>query len=164
MRKHYWIIVGVCFAVVNLIIFQGLGLYAQEDEPRYFETQFTKLGVQYRFENGWADQFSGKIKPINESSFIVEWFRYNETNSIKNSTFHNPRAEYYTVDIWVELTNDTTRTKGSFYVTWLNWNKEAISYDIDQGIIWIRDNTLTRRIGSEIIKVRKYDYDVGEFQ
>lgn len=157
--KKYWLIVGIIFISVFTIIF----VYAQDGSNLVYESDFTKIGLQYKFDNGWSYQFEGKLHPINDNTFTIEWFRYEDETSIRNTTFHNQYAYSYAVDINFYITNDTQKTRGIFYVEWINENGKVFDYDIDEGELVIRDYLGLKRPSSDILKVRKYYYEVGDY-
>lgn len=159
-KKYYWGLVGLCFILVLTIVFTGS---AQVDpgDSLSFSPQFIRLGLQYRFDTGWADQFSGEINPINASAFSIDWFRYNETEPTKTTIFHNHRATRYTVSLKFNIYNQTDRTTGTFLVDWFR-DGEYIGVDSDTGILTIRDVSLVKRSYLDIIKARHYQYTVGD--
>lgn len=160
--RNYWFIIGLCFSIV-------LGLVwtypiAQDSTGIVgFESQFTKIGLQYRFDNGWADQFSGKIIPINNSALKIEWYRYDDELGFLNETFHNPNADRYEffLSFYLDTLNNTGKTTGIFYIEWFKYGN-SLEYSQTSGSLVIRDNTRSPRAWTEIIKARKYQYTVGD--
>jgi len=160
-ERNYWLISCALFSIILSMVLFG-GVSGQLEISYDFTPQYEVLGLQYRFENGWADQFSGKIYTHNETALTVEWYKYDDTTPLKNITFHNPNADHYDLELFLSISNDTTKTFGVFYVTWLDNRDKILGSEQDEGALIIRDNLRIKRFASEIIKIRKYQYQVGE--
>lgn len=161
-KKTYWAIVGLCFLLVFGVMILGPG--AQDSSGVVgFEPAFSKVGLQYRFENGWADQFSGKVIPVNNSALFVEWYRYDDETGFLNSSFHNPEATEYRIflEFYLDTVNQTGKTTGTFYVEWFK-GSESLGFDQVSGNLVIRDNTRAARAWTDILRARKYTYTVGD--
>lgn len=162
-NRKYWALVALCFCIVFGTVL--LAPVAQDSTGIVgFDPRFTKLGLQYRFNDGWADQFSGKLHPINDSALMVEWFRYDDDAGLQNSTFYNPEAASYTWELvfYLDTLNITGKTTGIFYVHWYGEQGEYWGSFQDSGNIVIRDINRIPRPWTDIIRARKYAYTVGD--
>lgn len=163
MRITYWGIVGLAWILVlGMVIIAPM---AQDITGVVdFEAEFTKIGLQYRFNNGWADQFSGKIIPLNESALFIEWYKYDDDAGFMNSTFYNPEARSYEVELkfYLDTLNQTGKTTGIFYVHWYDETGIYWGSFQESGNLVIRDNTRSPRPWTDILKARKYSYSVGD--
>ena len=161
--KHYWRIVFLTFSILIGVLFTS-PIFAQQTPASYsLNPRFTKIGYQFLFDNGWADQFSGKIYPLNESAFVIEWFKYDDATRIKNETFHYEGADHYEVAVYVYTFTNNTKFKGVFEVTWLVSNY-VVSIDASEAFLVIRDKDRVLRPYNEIIRARKYEYVMGNLQ
>lgn len=157
MSTKKLLLVGIIMS--SLII---ISVNAQLENGHYnFESDFTKLGVQFKFDNGWADEFNGKLYPINETSFIIEWYRYDDETPLKNETFSNINADSYDVSVDVYTFANNTKFYARFEVEWYN-QTELLDISVSDGYLVIRDKDRVARTYDEIIRVRKYIYSVGD--
>lgn len=163
-RATYWGIVALTFfsVIATMIVYPLMG--QDSSGMVVFEERFTVLGLQYRFENGWADQFSGKLHPINDTAFFIEWFKYDDTEGFLNETFYNPEASSYSIhlEFYLDTVNQTGKTTGTFYVSWFDSNGDFMEFYQTSGNLVIRDNLRIKRDWVEIIRARKYSYTVGD--
>jgi len=139
---------------------------AQPDEILEFKPEHERLGVQYRFDNGWATQFNGKITPLNKSALMIEWFKYEQESSFMTVIYHNPSADYYTYNLlfYLNTVNQTGKTSGVFVVHFYKQNGFPLgSIDIE-GNVFIRDIEGVKRAYTDILKPRLVKWWVGEFE
>lgn len=164
-NKKYWVIVAVCFSFLIVFLFYGVPIHAQETTDILTTKQrFTKIGLQYLFDNGWSDQFAGKIHQINQSAILIEWFKYDDETGFRNETFAKDNAQAFKVEIDFMIYANNTKTSAVFKVYWFNKYDEIIEVQRSEGEIIIRDNTRTSRSWNDIIRYRIYQYEVGGLQ
>lgn len=127
---------------------------------------YREIGLDYMINGQWATQFRGRVTEINQSSIMISWYRFDETDILKNDTMAAPGANNYVLDLDFSLINEngTLRTHGSFRVAWLK-GKDIIDIDLVDGYLRVRDTDHNLVNNPALITAwRKYDYDRGHFQ
>lgn len=162
LETRYWGTFALAFLIVfGTIIFTP---YAQDAQDRYeCETDRQIIVCEYLIDGVWCQQFRGKIEPVNESAFIIQWMRYDEDTIIRNATLHDPQAREYVIKLRVFYETNTSRTHAVFHVAWYR-GKTLTSIQSDEGFLAVRDNTGLRRFIEDIEKVRWGSYNVGDFR
>lgn len=148
------ILVILVFTPVYLIVSQPAEQLARLKPDNFL------LGVEYRINGLWVPQFRGEIDPINGSAFSLSWYRFSETEPIQVKTFHNPDANYYTVNLETFYAFNGSRTQGVFIVSWYSGSR-YIGRSVDRGTLVIRDQEGNARDFIDIQRVRKYEYQAG---
>lgn len=153
---------ALMITVIIVLAVELQTIYAQTHnvEPLYIE-----MGVQYRIDGVWVTQFRGRVHELNETAIRVTWYRYDETEPIRNATLNNNDAEDYELSLrfTVNDMNNTDKTYGSFRVYWLQ-DSTIIDIDNDDGWLVIRDKNGVKRSYEDIQRTRKYEYEVGTVQ
>ena len=160
-EKRYWGTVALSMIIVIATIV--LTPSAQIQDRYEVELDKTVIACEYLINGIWVQQFKGQIEPVNQSTFIIQWSRYDDPTIIKNATMIEPNARDYVIKLRVFYDVNTSRTNAVFVVAWYR-GKELISIQTDEGFLVARDQAGIRVYIEDIEKVRYGSYDTGEFK